>query len=175
MGEQPRPMGKQPLPTLGPPKGLKPTIQYPIHLTPQKPYALGVAALVFVNANTVSPADDLAEFGIYPLPLPEGADPSHPHPSQPPIEGARVMTWFRPSELNRTYNLEFTCLAMEGSGFELEPSDGAKETFSVPGYSGTASMHMPANVLATEHDWLWFSLSSPGYWKFESLEISILP
>jgi hypothetical protein len=175
MGRQPQPKRKQPLPSLGPPKGIKSTIQYPIYLTPAKAYVQGVAALVFVNATTVSPADDLAEFGIYPLPLPEGEPPSKPHPFQFPNEGARVMAWLRPSELNRTYNLGFTCLGMKGNGFDLEASSGPTETFTVPGIDGTGSVLMPASVIPTEHDWLSFSLTSGGYWKFESLEISILP
>jgi hypothetical protein len=161
--------------------GQAPAIQWPIQLTPKAPFHMGVAALVFVSPHVLSPADDVAEFGVYPLPQSQEQKEEHrPLRHGPPHEGAHVVAWLRPPELNRDYNVEFTCLGMAEGTFDLEASDGGTETVDVPGdytLAGvtTNTVNVSSNFVPQEHKWLWFSLTSGFYWKLLSFEITILP
>jgi hypothetical protein len=101
-------------------------VNYPIRLTAQNPYVSGRAALVFVHPHVVSPADDIAACGEFLLVESEaGID------YKPPHQDARVVAWFRPPEVERTYNIDFSIIGSPGS-YSLESSDGT-ETTQIPG------------------------------------------
>ncbi len=163
---------------LGKALGHPPTIQWPIQLTPKTPFHVGVAALVFAGAHVLSPADDVAEFG-YPNPETQETLDDHLWFS-PPYEGARLVAWFRPPELDRKYNIEFSCDGVgPGGPFILESSDGTTETVEIAPSSGakyaTTNEHMSSTFLAPEHEWRWFVLSCSTYWRFSYCELNVLP
>jgi hypothetical protein len=158
------------------------SIQWPIQLTPKAPFHLGVAALVFLSPHLLSPADDAAEFGIRSVaPSPwEDLDPPALSESThlPPYDGAQVVAWFRPLELNREYNVEFNCQGVTGHNFVLGQRDGGQETAKATDASqagGIGLLSLSTNIQAGERDWLTFGMSSDAYWRFVSCEISMLP
>lgn len=147
-------------------------IKYPILLTPRSPFLTGIAALVFASAHVVSPADDVAEFGAQPALGEEGGKGVDPY------DGARVVAWFRPPELSRTYDIVFECRARYLASFNVETSDGGMETVQVTGASDnvyTASQNVSLTFDVQSHDWRWFSISSDAYWRLLSCQISPLP
>lgn len=165
---------------LGKALGHTPTIQWPIKLTATMPFHIGVAALVFVSTHILDPADDVAQFGIYPLPQSDKQAADHfPELHGPPYDGAHLVAWIRPPELAREYSIVFTCTGMMESTFVLDSSDSGQETKTVPGIphpgGSEASLEIPAALSASEHKWYWFSLSSAGFWKLSSCEVSLLP
>jgi hypothetical protein len=164
---------------LGKALGRTPTIQWPIQLTPKAPFHVGMAALVFAGPHVLSPADDFAEFG-YPNPNQQEAKEGG-FWFYPPYEGARIVVWFRPPELDRKYNIDFSCDGGEPGGpFILESSDGNTETVEVPQGPGnvaypTAHEHVSSTFLAGGHEWRSFTLSCSTYWRFSYCELNVLP
>jgi len=156
------------------------SIQWPLNLTPKTPFHLGVAALVFVRPHLLSPADDDAEFGIRKVAPFPGENPALSERTHlPPDDGAEVVAWFRPPEIEREYNVDFSCQGVTGDSFVLQLSDGSSESKDVATDDyygrGIGKLNISANVFADQHQWLSFSLSSDAYWRFVSCEISILP
>ncbi|SRR6266516_1739707 len=155
------------------------SIQWPIQLTPKAPFHTGVAALVFVSPHLLSPADDVAEFGIRnPPPLPGEDLGIAMRVHLPPYDGAHVVAWLRPPELSREYNVEFNCQGVTGDTFVLEQPDGSEETAEVSNASegvNIGKLTLSSNVQAQEHEWLRFGVTSGAYWRFVSCEISMLP
>lgn len=163
---------------LGKALGQIPTIQWPIQLTAKASFHLGMAALVFAGPTVLSPADDLAEFGY--------ANPDQESASEDgdwffaPYDGARAVAWFRPPQTGRKYNVDFACAAGWGGPFTLETSDGSSETVAVPtdfqheAYE-TVTEHIGSTFEAGTHDWYWFALSCPSYWRLSYCEFNMLP
>lgn len=163
-----------------PPRGIKLEGQhYPILLTPLSPHLTNRAALVFVRPSVLSSADDLAEYGseTYHDVFEEG-DSGYDH--HPPIEGARLVAWFRTSEPGRKYNVDFSCECVAGHSFTLVSSAGASETASVPEGAELETNHLyPVLVGMTftpqTDSWRAFTLSSDAHWKLKSFEVVQFP
>jgi len=155
-----------------------PGIQYPITVTPRTPYMTGVAALVFVSPHTVSPADDVAEFGVQ-IP-PPAEDPGIGWNYLPPYEGARTVVWFRPPQAGREYVLELggDAYSLGDTTFDLDAGDGGKETVEIPlggGPDYLRSQTVSYPISPSDRDWRWFSLSASSYWRYSSCQIVQLP
>lgn len=145
---------------------------YPIKLTPQSPYVMNRAALVFVLPDILSPADNLAEYGW--LAFSESEVGVEHIPGR---EGARVIAWFRPSEENRKYNVDFSCEGETGQSFVLALSTGDTETVHVSGdFSAVLISELVGTTFeANNKNWRSFSLSMTGHWKLLSFEVNQLP
>jgi hypothetical protein len=155
-----------------------PTMQWPIQLTAKTPFHVGVAALVFGGPHVLSPADDVAEFG-YPNPDTQDTRDNRNWFS-PPYDGAQLVAWFRPPEIDKTYIIDFSCEGGPGGPFVLEDSDGNTEAVDIaPDTSGagyaTTNEHVSRTFPAGSHEWRWFALSCSTYWRFSSCELTILP
>jgi hypothetical protein len=163
---------------LGKALGQIPSIQWPIQLTPKEPFHLGISALVFVGPSVLSPADDLAQFGSSNPDVQEARESGSWFYA--PYDGARVVAWFRPPELNRKYDIDFVCEAGWGGPFTLESSDGNSETVNVQGPDSTVGYattteHISRTVEANDHEWRWYALSCPTYWQLTYCELTELP
>jgi hypothetical protein len=143
-------------------------VQYPIRLTAQDPYLSGRAALVFVSAHGLSPADDNAHFGEWVL------DDVYGYHFVPPHDEARLVAWFRPPEVDRKYNIDFSIVASSGS-YSLASGDGT-ETTDVPGpLSVEWDKELSTTFQAHSNDWRSFTLSGTSYWQLNYCEINLLP
>lgn len=141
---------------------------WPIQLTPHAPYVMGRAALVFGSPYVLSPADDVAEFGSGSFSAEALFEHYGPYPE------ARVVLWFKPPELERAYNIDFTCQGQPGHSLSLASSKGDREAKSVPGdfaYADLKKTSIGTNYVPTNNHWVSFTLTSGGHWKFLSVDI----
>jgi hypothetical protein len=139
----------------------------PIQLTPHAPYVMGRAALVFGSPYLLSPADDVAEFGSGFFSGRAGWEHYGPYPD------ARVVVWFKPPALGRAYSIDFTCRGQQGHSLSLVSSKGDRETNNVCPHveSDLQETSIGTNYVPRDNDWVSFTLSSGGHWKFLSVDI----
>jgi hypothetical protein len=138
-------------------------ITYPITLSARSPFVDGVAALVFVSPNVVDPSQDHAEFGVR-IRHPE-AEIDDRYETQSAHPDARVVAWFRSTDPDRDYLIQFTGMAVgnftlvdgEGGSEVVAPDPGQLDRWQAWGFTVSRSFHGSS-------EWHWFSLSNPVWW-----------
>jgi hypothetical protein len=151
-----------------PPLGVK----YPIKLTAQNSFLSGRAALAFVSPHLLIPADDVAAFGSGSLV--EGGEGESPYEFEPPHQDARIVAWFHPPEVDRTYVIDFSIVGSPGS-YALESDDGT-ETTQIPEIELLDfDKHLSTTFHTNSSEWLPFTLSGSMYWTLNYCELNMLP
>jgi hypothetical protein len=149
---------------------------YPLKLTPQHPFLLKVAALVFVG-GMISPADNSAEFYGWtedseepgPLGIPQEVVVGI---GEPPPDLSGVTTWFQPTEINREYLVQFDCRGSCRGSFWLM-GEGTEEVVdvNVKKQGDAESQSVSATFSPQEERWFSFRITSDAIWSFMSSEI----
>jgi hypothetical protein len=97
---------------------------YPIRLPAKAPFVSGVAALVFVSPHVLDARQDHAEFGTR-IHHPEALDIDEKYEFIAPHQDRRLVAWFRATDSNQSYLVEFTCIGI--GSFTLVDGEGGSE------------------------------------------------
>lgn len=88
-------------------------LQFPIRLSPQTPYSVGRAALVFVSPHVIDPAENIAEFGWNSGGI-AVEDAGIYYEQHPPHSDAYVVAWFKSPSVGTKFGIEFLCKGLPG-------------------------------------------------------------
>jgi hypothetical protein len=144
---------------------------YPIRLPAKAPFVSGVAALVFVSPHVLDASQDHAEFGTR-IHHPEALDIDEKCEFIAPHQDRRLVAWFRATDSNQSYLVEFTCIGI--GSFTLVDGEGGSEVEQPDPADRDNWGVSTARLLRTFKggpDWRWFSLANDSWWKLTGCEI----
>ena len=165
------PKGVLNMKTLARPVLLPAPITYPIRLSAKAQFVSGVAALVFVSPHVLDASQDHAEFGLR-IHHPEASNVDDRYEFFSPHSGARLVAWFRVTDANQKYLIEFTCVGI--GSFTLIDGEGGSEVGQPNPAGGDLWGVAGAQVARTfqgSSQWRWFSLENDNWWRVTACEI----
>ena len=126
---------------------------------------------MFVSPHVLDASQDHAEFGVR-VHRPEALDIDEKYEFISPHTDGRLVAWFRATDSNRSYLVEFTCIGI--GSFTLVDGEGGSEV-EKPDPAGVdnwgVSIARLSRIFQGGSDWRWFSLANDRWWELTACEI----